>query len=59
MSSPPLVATHPRSRCHSRPTAAAELTRFITTPRATQAMLRGSGVNVGHFRPSIHVTLWS
>jgi DNA-binding transcriptional LysR family regulator len=39
--------------------AAAELTRFITTPRATQAMLRGSGVNVGHFRPSIHVTLWS
>jgi LysR family transcriptional regulator, low CO2-responsive transcriptional regulator len=39
--------------------AAAELTRFVTTPRATQAMLRGSGVNVGHFRPSIHVTLWS
>ena len=39
--------------------AAAELVRFATTPRATQAMLRGSGVNVGRFRPSIHVTLWS
>ena len=25
----------------------------------TGPMLRGSGVNVGHFRPSIHVTLWS
>jgi LysR family transcriptional regulator, low CO2-responsive transcriptional regulator len=43
---------------HSVVPAAAELTRFITTPRATQAMLRGSGVNIGHFRPSIHVTLW-
>jgi DNA-binding transcriptional LysR family regulator len=39
--------------------AASELTRFITTPRATQAMLRGAGVTIGHFRPSIHVTLWS
>jgi DNA-binding transcriptional LysR family regulator len=38
---------------------AAELTRFITTPRATQAMLRGSGVTIGRFKPSIHVTLWS
>jgi hypothetical protein len=38
---------------------AAELTRFVTTPRAIQAMLRGSGVNVGHFKPSIHITLWS
>lgn len=44
---------------HGRTPEAAELMRFITTPRATQAMLRGSGVNVGHFRPSIHVTLWS
>ena len=42
-----------------RPPAAAELTRFVTTPRATQAMLRGSGVNVGRFKPSVHVTLWS
>lgn len=41
------------------PPAAAELIRFVTTPRATQAMLRGSGVTVGRFRPSIHVTLWS
>lgn len=39
--------------------AAAELTRFVTTPRATQAMVRGSGVTAGRFRPSIHVTLWS
>jgi DNA-binding transcriptional LysR family regulator len=39
--------------------AAAELTRFVTTPRATQAMVRGSGVSAGRFRPSIHVTLWS
>lgn len=41
------------------PSAAAELVRFVTTPRATQAMLKGSGVHVGRFRPSIHVTLWS
>jgi hypothetical protein len=41
------------------PPAAAELARFVTTPRATQAMLRGTGVTVGRFRPSIHVTLWS
>lgn len=38
---------------------AAELLRFITTPRATQAMLRGSGVNITRFRPSVYVTLWS
>lgn len=41
------------------PPAAAELVRFVTTPRATQAMLRGPGVGVGRFRPAIHVTLWS
>ncbi len=41
------------------PPAAAELTRFVTTPRATQAMLRGSGIALGRFKPSIHVTLWS
>jgi DNA-binding transcriptional LysR family regulator len=41
------------------PSAAAELVRFASTPRAIQAMMRGSGVNVGHFRPSVHVTLWS
>ena len=44
---------------HTASTAVAELTRFVSTPRAMQAMLRGSGVNVGHFRPSVHVTLWS
>jgi LysR family transcriptional regulator, low CO2-responsive transcriptional regulator len=44
---------------HSQSPAAAELLRFITTPRATQAMIRGSGVNVGRFKPSIHVTLWN
>jgi DNA-binding transcriptional LysR family regulator len=38
---------------------AAELARFVTTPRATQAMLRGSGVTAGRFKPSIHITLWS
>jgi hypothetical protein len=39
--------------------AAAELLRFITTPRATQAMVHGSGAKPGRFRPSVHVTLWS
>ncbi len=43
----------------SAPSATAELMRFVTTPRATQAMIRGSGVNVGRFRPSVYVTLWS
>ncbi|GAB3932939.1 LysR family transcriptional regulator [Micromonospora vulcania] len=39
--------------------AAAELARFSSTPRAIQAMMRGAGVSIGHFRPSVHVTLWS
>ena len=39
--------------------AAAELARFATTPRATQAMLRGTGISRGRFKPSIYVTLWS
>ncbi|MET0494077.1 MAG: LysR family transcriptional regulator [Actinoplanes sp.] len=43
----------------STPPAAAELSRFASTPRAIQAMMRGAGVTVGHFRPSVHVTLWS
>lgn len=38
---------------------AGELMRFITTSRATQAMLRGSGAPIGRFRPAVHVTLWS
>lgn len=41
------------------PPPAAELSRFAATPRAIQAMMRGAGVTVGHFRPSVHVTLWS
>ncbi|WP_436529266.1 LysR family transcriptional regulator [Actinoplanes sp. HUAS TT8] len=41
------------------PASAAELARFATTPRALQAMMRGAGVHVGRFRPSVHVTLWS
>ncbi|MDB1086436.1 LysR family transcriptional regulator [Streptomyces sp. ACA25] len=41
------------------PPVAAELRRFVTTPRATQAMLRGTGVTAGRFRPAVHVTLWS
>jgi len=41
------------------PPVASELLRFMTTPRATQAMLTGSGANIGHFKPSVHVTLWS
>jgi DNA-binding transcriptional LysR family regulator len=36
-----------------------EFGRFVRTPRAAQAMLRGPGVKVGRFRPSVHVTLWS
>lgn len=39
--------------------AAAELIRFATTPRAIQAMLSGSGANIAHFKPRVHVTLWS
>lgn len=43
----------------ARQPAVSELVRFITTPRCTQAMLRGSGVGVTRFRPKVHVTLWS
>lgn len=42
-----------------RPQPVSELLRFITTPRCTQAMIRGSGVGITRFRPKIHVTLWS
>jgi DNA-binding transcriptional LysR family regulator len=44
---------------HSQLPATAELLRFITTPRATQAMVHGAGVTRGRFRPSVHVTLWN
>ena len=43
----------------ARQPAVSELIRFITTPRCTQAMIRGSGVGVTRFRPKVHVTLWS
>jgi DNA-binding transcriptional LysR family regulator len=39
--------------------AADELARVASTPRAVQAMVRGTGVTVGRFRPAVHVTLWS
>jgi LysR family transcriptional regulator, low CO2-responsive transcriptional regulator len=39
-------------------TPASELLRFITTPRATQAMITGSGAGLHRFRPSVHITLW-
>lgn len=37
---------------------AAELMRFVASPRALQAMIAGTGANVRHFRPSVHITLW-
>jgi DNA-binding transcriptional LysR family regulator len=43
----------------ARQPAVSELIRFITTPRCTQAMLKGTGVGVTRFRPKVHVTLWS
>jgi DNA-binding transcriptional LysR family regulator len=43
----------------ARQPAVSELVRFITTPRCTQAMIRGTGVEVTRFRPKVHVTLWS
>ncbi len=44
----------------SEPEAIAhELVRFVTTPRAIQAMLTGSAANIARFRPRVHVTLWS
>ena len=39
--------------------AVSELVRFVSTPRCTQAMIRGSGVEISRFRPKVHVTLWS
>jgi DNA-binding transcriptional LysR family regulator len=39
--------------------AADELARVASTPRAVQAMVRGTGVTVGRFRPAVHVTSWS
>lgn len=39
--------------------AARELVRFVSTPRAIQAMLSGNGSNVARFKPRVHITLWS
>ncbi len=39
--------------------AAGELLRFVASPRAMQAVLKGSAANIARFRPSVHVTLWS
>jgi DNA-binding transcriptional LysR family regulator len=44
---------------NARQPAVSELLGFITTPRCTQAMIRGTGVGVTRFRPKVHVTLWS
>lgn len=44
---------------HAQLAATSELLRFITTPRATQAMVRGAGVKAGRFKPAVHVTLWN
>lgn len=41
------------------PAVARELQRFVSTPRATQAMLNGSGSDVERFQPRVHITLWS
>ena len=42
-----------------RGSTTAELIRFLHTPRATRAMLRGEGVPIKRFRPAVYVTLWS
>lgn len=39
--------------------AATDLLHFITTPRATQAMVRGAGAHRGRFTSTAHVTVWN
>jgi DNA-binding transcriptional LysR family regulator len=46
----------PADRCSQ---VASELVRFVSTPRAIQAMLSGSGTGIGRFKPRVHITLWS
>jgi DNA-binding transcriptional LysR family regulator len=46
-------------RNHLASPLANEIVRFVSTPRAIQAMLRGSGANIARFKPRVHVTLWS
>ncbi|GAB92892.1 LysR family transcriptional regulator [Gordonia rhizosphera] len=43
---------------HDPTRTASELMRFVGSPKAMQAMLRGSGVPVKNFRPAVYVTLW-
>ncbi|PKV95639.1 LysR family transcriptional regulator [Amycolatopsis echigonensis] len=47
------------AREEDREQTSAELLRFLQTPRATQAMIKGSGVPIRRFRPAVYVTLWS
>jgi LysR family transcriptional regulator, low CO2-responsive transcriptional regulator len=47
------------TRVDDRELTTAELLRFLQTPRATQAMIKGSGVPIRRFRPAVYVTLWS
>lgn len=47
------------AREEDRDGTAAELLRFLQTPRATQAMIAGSGVPIRRFRPAVYVTLWN
>ncbi|MDY6807465.1 MAG: LysR family transcriptional regulator [Actinomycetota bacterium] len=44
---------------HDPTRTAGELMRFVTTPKAIQAMLRGAGVPLKSFRPAVYVTLWN
>ncbi|MCH5641195.1 LysR family transcriptional regulator [Gordonia sp. ABSL49_1] len=44
---------------HDPTRTASELMRFVGTPKAMQAMLRGTGVPVKNFRPAVYVTLWN
>lgn len=43
-----------------RSATASALCGFVTTPAALESLLtRATGVPVGHYRPTVHVTLWS
>jgi DNA-binding transcriptional LysR family regulator len=43
-----------------RAQSASALCRFVTTPAAVQSLLtRAAGVPMGHYRPTVHITLWS
>lgn len=44
---------------HDPVQTATELLRFVATPKALHAMLRGAGAPVKTFRPAVYVTLWN